>query len=74
MFEFIINVSEIEELQTIENRDALDIIFTKAERTVVGGGIVSLVRKAADGKVSKFDEFSTEADLAQYKKNVYKYL
>jgi hypothetical protein len=74
MFEFIINVSEIEELQTIENIDALNIIFSKAERTVIGGGIVTLVRKTPDGKSSKFDEFSTEADLAEYKKAVYKYL
>lgn len=74
MFEFIINVAEIEELQTIENKDALDIIFTKAERTVIGGGIVTLARKTANGRISKFDELSTEADLAQYKKNVYKYL
>lgn len=74
MFEYIIDVSEIEELQTIENKDALDIIFSKAERTVIGGGIVTLARKTQDGKTSKFDEISTEADLAQYKESVYKYL
>ena len=74
MFEFTIDVAEIEELQKIENKDALDNIFTKAERIVIGGGIVHLVRKTSDGKSNKFDEFSTEADLAEYKKSVYKYL
>ena len=68
MFEFVIDVAVIEELQTIGNRDALDNIFTKAERTIIGGGIVALVRKTADGKTSRFDELSTEADLADYKK------
>ncbi|MEI6947933.1 hypothetical protein V9K67_12115 [Paraflavisolibacter sp. H34] len=72
--EYLINVTQIEELQTIQNRDALDQIFSRAERMIIGGGTVVLVRKYANGKSDKFDEFSTEQDLANYKKNVYKYL
>jgi hypothetical protein len=72
--EYVINVTQIEELQTIQNTQALDRIFTRAERTIVGGGTVVLVRKHSSGKADKFDELSTEQDLATYKQNVYKYL
>lgn len=74
MQEYIINVSEIEELQTLSDRDALDIIFTRAERTIIGGGTVVLIRKSANTKPERFEEFSNAADLAGYKKRVYKYL
>ena len=74
MEDFIIDVSKIEELQTIKNRDELDTIFAKAHRTVVGGSAVQLTRKDAEGVANKFDEFTTEEDLAEYKKAVYKYL
>ncbi len=74
MQEFVINVTEIEELQTLQDIDALDKIFSKAQRTVIGGEKVILIRRYADGKQDKFDEFTTEGDLADYKKRVYKYL
>ena len=74
MQEYIINVTEIEELQTIKNTDALDKIFNKARQTVVGGGTVMLVRRHPDGRQDKFDELSTMEDLTAYKKSVYKYL
>ena len=74
MQDLIINVSEIEDLQTIKNIDELEKIFTKAQRTVIGGGTVQLIRKEADGKSNKFDEISTEEDLAAYRKSVFKYL
>jgi hypothetical protein len=71
---FEINVSEIEELQTYKYTDALDKIFTKARRTIVGGEIVILVRRYADGRSEKFDEITTAEDLDAYRKQVYKYL
>lgn len=72
--EFTINVQEVEALQTIGDTDALEIIFDKARRTVIGGGLVLLVRPLADGTVSKFDEISNEDDLAAYRQQVFKYL
>ena len=74
MQEYEINVTEIEDLQTYQNKDALDKIFTRAERTVLGGEKVILVRGYPDGRREKFDELTTEEDLAAYKRNVYKYL
>ena len=74
MQDYVINVSQIEELQTLNDRNALDNIFEKAQRVVVGGGSVILVRQNSNGQRDKFDSFSTEGDLATYKNNVYKYL
>ena len=74
MQEYIINVSEIEDLQTLRDTDALDLIFTKAERTIVGGGAVVLQRKSPNAKPERFEEFTNAADLADYKKGFYKYL
>lgn len=74
MQEYIINVAEIEELQTLGDTDALDNIFARAERTIVGGGLVALTRKTGKNRGERFEEFSTEEDLAAYKRNVYKYL
>lgn len=74
MLEYTIDVTEIEELQTIKNVDSLDIIFGRAERMIVGGGKVILVRRNPDGKKHKFDEISTESDLHAYRNSVYKYL
>lgn len=74
MEDYIINVRQIEELQTINDTGSLDIIFQRAKRTIVGGGIVALVRQQRDGQTDRFEEFSTLEDLEAYKKNVYKYL
>lgn len=74
MNEYLINVTEIEELQMIKNIDALDIIFNKAQRTIVGGEKVILIRRHADGQCDKFDELTTEEDLAAYQNRVYQYL
>ncbi|WP_132052214.1 hypothetical protein [Pseudocnuella soli] len=72
--EYTINVQQVEELQTIGNRDELESIFEKARRIVVGGGIVVLERRSPGGEVSKFDELSTEEDLATYQQQVLKYM
>lgn len=50
MEDYIINVGQIEELQTINDINSLDIIFQRAKRTIVGGGIVALVRQQRMGK------------------------
>lgn len=74
MNEYTINVSQIEECQTIRNIDELEMIFTRAKSTIVNGEKVILVRRFADGRQEKFDEFSTLDELKQYKKSVFKYL
>ncbi len=74
MEDYIINVGQIEELQMINDVTGLDGIFQRAKRTLVGGGVVALVRKQRSGQVDRFDEFSTLDDLEAYRKNVYKYL
>lgn len=74
MTDYEINVTQIEELQTIKDTDSLDQIFDRAYKTVVGGASVVLVRKNGSGKAEKFDELTTEDDLAAYKDRVYKYL
>ncbi len=74
MQDFEINITEIEELQMIENRSELDRIFAKAKSAVVNGAVVLLYRKNNNGPNTPFDEITTEADLTIYKNSVYKYL
>jgi hypothetical protein len=74
MRDYEINVTQIEELQTIKDTGSLDQIFDRAYKTVVGGASVILLRKNGTGKAEKFDELTTEGDLADYKERVYKYL
>ena len=74
MNEYTINVSEVEDLQTINNVAELNKMFTRAQSTVVQGGTVFLVRRTPDGSVYKFDEITTEADVENYKQMVFKYL
>lgn len=70
----MIEVSRIEELQTLNDKDELEKIFFKAQSTIVNGEIVILVRKDKQGSAQKFDELSTLDDLDRYKKSVFKYL
>jgi hypothetical protein len=74
MPEFVINVTEIEELQTVKDLQTLDNIFTRAKRIVNGGGSTVLIRKHANGGADKFDEITTLEDLEKYRQWVYKYL
>jgi hypothetical protein len=74
MKEYIINVAQIEEWQTIKNIDALEQTFTRAKSTIVNGENVILVRKYADGRQEKFDELTNLEDLDKYKRTVFKYL
>lgn len=74
MREYVIDVSRIEELQTLNDRDELEKIFFKAQSTIVNGEAVILTRKDRNGSSQKFEEFSTLEDLKRYKKSVFKYL
>jgi len=74
MAEYIIYVGQIEELQMLNDRQALDAIFRKAQSAVVGGEVVALVRKTSSGQEYRFEEISTLEDLNEYKNNVYKYV
>jgi hypothetical protein len=74
MNDYVINVTQIEELQTIQNIDELEKIFGRAKSAVVNGAKVILVRKEASGKAAKFDEIDTLDDLDKYQKGVFKYL
>jgi hypothetical protein len=74
MREYVIDVSKIEELQTLNDKDELEKIFSKAQNTIVNGQAVMLVRKDKKGVAQKFDELTTLEDLNRYKKTVFKYL
>ena len=74
MEDYIINVGKVEEWQMVNDVPALDEVFQRAKRTLVGGGTVALIREQRDGATWKVDEFSNLDDFEAYKKNVYKYL
>lgn len=74
MQDYKINVTQIEELQTISNTNELENIFAQAKSAVVNGAKVILFRKEASGKEAKFDEIDTLETLDAYKKGVFKYL
>ncbi len=71
---FVIEVTRIEELQTLKDLHELENIFVRAQSTIVNGETVSLVRKYKNGKSEKFDELSTLEDLQAYRDSVFKYL
>lgn len=74
MREYVIDVSRIEELQTLNDKNELEKIFSRAQSTIVNGETVMLVRKDRSGTSQKFDELSTLEDLERYRKSVFKYL
>lgn len=74
MREYVIEVSKIEELQTLNDKNELETIFFRAKSTIVNGEKVLLVRKDKNGKSEKFDELSTEDELEQYRQRVFRYL
>ena len=69
-----INVTQVEEWQTLGDRDALEQLFARAERVIIGGGEVILVRAKGKGKGERFDTITTEDDLKTYREQVFKYL
>lgn len=74
MREYVIDVSRIEELQTLNDKDELENIFARAKSTIVNGEKVLLVRKDKNGRSEKFDELSTEGELQLYRQRVFRYL
>lgn len=74
MDDYTINVTRIEELQTISNKDELETIFARAKSAVVNGAKVILVREEASRVKNKFDEIDTLDDLETYRKRVFRYL
>ena len=73
MQEYRIDVTKIEELQTVQDVDALDNLFAKAKSTIVNGEAVILFR-TANGAKNEFDRLTTLEDLEAYRETVYKYL
>ena len=73
MNDYVIDVAQVEELQTLNDREALEKIFEKARSAIVNGAGTVLIRKTA-GRKEAFDEFTTLPDLEVYKKTVFKYL
>lgn len=74
MNDYTIDVTHIEDLQTIRHTDELEIIFTRAKSAIVNGAKVVLVRKDRTGEVNKFDEIDTLEELENYREKVFKYL
>ena len=64
----------MEEWQMANDVGSLDVVFDRAKRVLVGGGIVALVREQRSGEVYRFEEFSTLEDFEEYRRRVYKYL
>ncbi len=71
---YVIDVSKIEELQNLNDKDELENIFYRANSTIVNGEKVVLVRKNKNGASEKFDEITTQEDLEQFRKQVFKYI
>jgi len=71
---YVIDVSKIEELQNLNDKDELKNIFYRANSTIVNGEKVILIRKNKNGGSEKFDEITTQEDLEQFRKRVFKYL
>jgi hypothetical protein len=74
MEDFIINVGKVEEMQMIKDVQALDEIFQRAKKTLVGGGMVALMREQRSGEFWRVGELTNLGDFDEYKKAVYKYL
>jgi hypothetical protein len=72
MEDYIISVGKVEEWQMTNDVVALDVVFERAKRVLVGGGIVALVREQRSGEIYRFEEFSTLEDLEEYKRRVYR--
>ncbi|BAV05131.1 hypothetical protein SAMN05421788_11529 [Filimonas lacunae] len=74
MEDYIINVSQIEELQMIKDVAGLEEILQRAKVNIVRGGQVVLVRVDAAGNQNRFDTFTNLEEMTAYRKNVLKYL
>jgi len=73
MEDYTIYIDRVEELQTLNDWQELDSIFTKARQCLVGGQTVILQRRQSDGGSYRVEEISTLPDLEAYRQRVYKY-
>lgn len=73
MAPYRIDVSKIEELQTINDTEELGRIFERAKSTVVNGEAVVLGRKMGKS-FQPFDAITTLTDLDEYRQSIFKYL
>jgi hypothetical protein len=74
MEDYIISVGKVEEWQMTSDVAALDLVFDRAKRVLVGGGVVALVREQRSGEMYRVEELSTLEDLEEYRKGVYRWL
>jgi hypothetical protein len=74
MGDYIISVGNVEEWQMTNDIAALDLVFDRAKRVLVGGGVVALVREHRTGEVYRVEEFSTLVDFEKYRKGVYRWM
>lgn len=68
-----IDVSQVEEWQTLKDVKELERLFEKAQSTIVNGAAVVLYRKTA-GRKEPFQTIDNLEDLKQYRNQVMKYL
>jgi hypothetical protein len=73
MEDYWFNVSEVEELQTINDLDELERRFGRARSAIVNGASVILARNQGE-RLEKFNELTTLEELDQYRTDVFKYL
>ncbi|HLI92058.1 MAG TPA: hypothetical protein VKU83_00540 [Puia sp.] len=71
MEDYIISVGKVEEWQMTNDVTELEIVFDRAKRVLVGGGVVALVREQRSGPAYRFEEFRSLEDLEAYKRRVY---
>ncbi|GAA4323549.1 hypothetical protein [Flaviaesturariibacter amylovorans] len=74
MQEYTIDVTQVEEWQTIRDIDSLETMFQRAKSTIVNGERVLLVRSDRQGNQAQFDELTTLEDLERYRASVFRYL
>jgi hypothetical protein len=74
MTDYTIDVSKVEEFQTINNSTELEKIFARAKSAIVNGAKVLLIRRDAAGKSNKFDEIDNLKELEKYREQVFKYI
>lgn len=74
MEDYIISVNKVEELQTIKDVQALEVILERARRTIIGGAAVVLVRERITGEPERFETFTDEGEFKKYRERVLRYL
>lgn len=74
MEDYIISVNKVEELQTIKDVQALEVILERARRTIIGGAAVVLVRERITGEPERFETFTDDEEFKKYRERVLRYL